>query len=293
MPAAPIQFITGKGGSGKTTVACALAWTLARRGEKVLLVEPYAQRGLETWFTDTAIVAEPTLVADNLSAVRLEPRQLLEAYFRKLLRLPLLARRLLSSASFNAVTAAAPGVSEFLILECLDTWSRDRRYDRVIVDGPATGHALQLLRAPFQLASIASSGPLHRPLRRLTTALRRADRASVAFVSLGEEMSVAECIEAHDAIAGSLGVAVRRPLLNRYAERRFTRDDIATIEKLDAKHPWVTAARFHIAAQRRSADFASRLKRAFGRTPLGLPDLTGAADPLERLGRALVRGLEP
>ena len=291
MPAAPILFVTGKGGTGKTTVACALSAALARGGERVLLIEPYGQRGLETWFPATAIEAEPTPIAENLNAVRLQPRRLLEVYFRKLLRLPMLARTLLSSSSFNAVTAAAPGVSEFLILDCLETWSRKLAYDRLVVDGPATGHALQLLRAPFQLAGIASSGPLHRPLRRLMNTLHRADRASVAFVSLGDEMSVAESIEAQAVVADSIGMAIRRPILNRCAPRRFNRDDVRALRTMETAHPMVAAARVHIAAQQRSADFSARLKEAFGQTALGLPDLADDATALDRLGRTLLRGL--
>lgn len=291
MPTAPILFITGKGGSGKTTVACAMANALAGRGERVLLVEPYGQRGLDSWLPGTAIGTEPTPIADRLSAVRLHPRRLLELYFHKLLKLPVLARTLLSSASFNAITAAAPGVSEFLILDCLETWSRNRSYDMLIVDGPATGHAVQLLRAPFQLAEITRSGPLHRPLHRLTSNLRRRDRASVLFVSLGEEMSVAESVEAQTTIGDSLGIALRRPLLNRCADRRFSRDEIGVIRSMDPTDPLVAAARVHIAAQQRNAEFATRLKRAFGRTPLGLPDLPPTDAATEQLGRTLLRGV--
>lgn len=290
MPAASILFVTGKGGSGKTTVACALAAALAGAGEKVLLVEPYEQGGLEAHFPAAAIAADPTTVTVNLDAVRLQPRPLLEHYFRKLLRLPLLSRTLLSSSSFNALTAAAPGVSEFLVLNRLEEWSREPRYDRLIIDGPATGHALQLLRAPFQLASIASSGPLHRPLRRLMETLTRPERAGVAFVSLCEEMSVAESVEAR-AAADQLGIAVQRPILNRCAPRRFTRDDIRSIQAMDPAHPVVAAARLHIAAQQRTSHFAGRLKAIFGDTALGLPDLVASDAALEALGRPLLRGM--
>jgi anion-transporting ArsA/GET3 family ATPase len=182
-------------------------------------------------------------------------------------------------------------VSEFLTLDRLESWSRDGAYDRLIVDGPATGHALQLLRAPFQLAGIASSGPLHRPLRRLIETLRRPARATVGFVSLCEEMSVAESIEARAVVAGQLGIAVQRPVLNRCAQRRFTRDDVREIEALPAAHPLIAAARLHVAAQRRTAGFAAALKKAFTAATLGLPELDGdAAVGSGALGDALLRG---
>ncbi len=287
--AAPILFITGKGGTGKTTLAIATARSLARRGERVLLVEPYGQSGLQGHFDGAAIGHQPDDVAPHLSAVRLQPRHLLEEYFQDLLKLPALARRLLSSTSFNAITSAAPGISEFLALDRLETWSRQKKYDHIVVDGPSTGHALQLLRAPFQLAGIAGSSPLHRPLRRLTGALRRDDRARVALVSICEEMSIAESIEAHDVVAEQLGIAVTRPLLNRCAERRFTREDMDEIDDLDPDYPLVRSARLHIAAQKRTASFAAALKRKFGSAAIALSD-SGAATPPSDLGDKVVRG---
>jgi anion-transporting ArsA/GET3 family ATPase len=289
MAAAPILFVTGKGGTGKTTVACAAAHALARRGERVLLVEPYGQSGIAPRYGEDAIGDEPSPIADNLSAVHLRPRRLVEEYFRKLLRLPALARRLLSSSSFNAVTSAAPGVSEFLTLECLDAWSRERRFDRIVVDGPSTGHALQLLRAPFQLAEIARSGPLHRPLRRLILALRRSEHVRVAVISICEEMSVAESLEAHAMIGGRLGIALERPVLNRCPEHRFTQEDIGEIESLDPSHPLVRAAHLHLCGQRRAATFGAALKQEFDDPVLAIYDRGREPDDGE-LGRELLRG---
>ncbi len=289
MSTAPILFVTGKGGTGKTTVAISVSTAMARRGERVLLVEPYGQTGAQSYFGDTGIAHAPTEVADNLSAVRLQPRQLLEDYFRKLLKLPALARRLLSSSSFNAVTSAAPGVSEFLALDRLDAWSHEAHFDRIVVDGPATGHALQLLRSPFQLAAIASGSPLQRPLQRLTRVLRRKDRVDVALVSICEEMSIAESIEAHDVVRDQLGISVVRPVLNRCAERRFTRDDVREIDSLDTQHPFVHSARLQISAQKRAAEFGVVLKKNFGVGALALRDM-GEAPDLNALGATLVRG---
>ncbi len=286
---APLLFLTGKGGTGKTTIAVSLSQALADRGERVLLVEPYGQTGLQAHFDDEGLAREPIQITDNLSALRLEPRVLLEEYFSDLLKLPALARRLLSSSTFNAVTSAAPGVSEFLALDRLDGLSRTRRYDRIVIDGPATGHALQLLRAPSQLARIAAGSPLDRPLRRLKSALRRHDRASVALVSICEEMSVAESVEAQQVIGDELGIALERPILNRCAERLFTRSDVEEIDRLDQRHPLVRSARLQISAQQRANDFASALKKRFGAAPVSLQDL-GMNPDRGGIGTALLHG---
>ena len=111
MPA-QLFFVSGKGGTGKTTIAAALAIEAAKRGNRVLIVEPAGDRRLAALFGKRHLGAEPTPLARNLQAVRAEPRELLEAYFTRLLRLPFLSRPLFASQAFNAVTAAAPGVGE-------------------------------------------------------------------------------------------------------------------------------------------------------------------------------------
>src|SRR4029077_9149886 len=123
-------------------------------------------------------------LAEGLDGVRIETRALVESYFRRLLRLPMLSRRLFASGTFQAVTAAAPGVTEFVILDHLAQWTRPgwlgRRamYDTVIVDGPPSAHALRLLRTPRQLAALVPRGPLASAVGRLTTLLNDAAHTS-------------------------------------------------------------------------------------------------------------------
>ena len=280
-----VLFVTGKGGCGKTTVAAALAVALAETKRRVLLVELAAERGFERLFDSPQLGLEPAILATRLSAARIDRRALVEAYFRRLLPLSFLSRRLFSSITFNALSSAAPGVQEFLVLEQLLRWSESRRprWDFVVVDGPATGHALQLLRTPRQLALLLAGGPLAATLARITDFLADGRRLRAALVSTAEEMSVNETLESAVVLRDELGIAVAAPLLNRTAAPRFSARDVAAVRSLREEHPdhpALRAAALHIAAQQSTAAQAERLRRGFAEAPVALPYLF--TDTVER-----------
>ncbi|MBI1817732.1 MAG: ArsA family ATPase [Deltaproteobacteria bacterium] len=301
MPATQLLFVIGKGGVGKTTVAAALARGAAQRGGRVLVVETASDGRLAALFGVDGLGSEPQRLATRIAAVRIDSRQLVEAYFTRLLRVPLLARRLLASTSFNALTAAAPGVTEFLILERLLGWVEPsgllarRAYDVVIVDGPATGHALALLRTPRNLASMVPGGPIGTTARRLLALLGDGARTRVVLVTIPEELAINETLEAHAVLVGDLALRVERPVLNRVFPRGFSRADVVTLsatpdDATAGEGPLLAAARFRIAARRDAERHAGRLRRALGATPIVLPQIctaTLAAPQLDLPARRL------
>lgn len=277
-----LLFITGKGGAGKTTIAAALGVHAAEEGSRVLVVEFTADRGLAALFGTHAPHAAPTPLAPGLDGVRVESRALVEAYFTRLLRIPFLAHRLLESSTFNAVTAAAPGVNEFLVLEHLLQWlepgraARRHRYDLIIVDSPATGHALRLLRTPQQILTMVPSGPIGATAHQLFSLLADHERTQVCLVALPDEMVINETIEAHAALADNLGLRLTRPVLNRVFPRRFTSRDARTITTLISAHPndpVLLAARLQLSARHDADRHLRRLRRAFGVLPLSVPQI--------------------
>jgi anion-transporting ArsA/GET3 family ATPase len=296
-------FVSGKGGTGKTTIAAALAIDAARRGMRVLVVEPGGDRRLAGLFGKRTLRAEPTPLARRLDAVRVEPRELIEGYFTRVLRLPFLARRLFASKTFNAVTAAAPGVGEFLMLDKLHQWIepgfflRRAAYDVVIVDGPATGHALRLFRAPRQLVSMIKAGPIGSTARALRSMLADRKRTHVVLVAIPDEMAVNETVEAHAAIAHDLALDLTRPILNRVFPRRFTRSEnelIGALSRPQPNDPLLAAARLQLQARHDAERHLGRLRRAFGVLPVSIrqvcTDQIGYAD-LERIGATVGRAL--
>jgi len=300
MREARVIFVTGKGGVGKTTVAAALALHAVESGQRTLIIETAGDGSLAQIFQHRTLGTTPQRLQPQLDAVRVDARQLVEEYFSRLLRFQWLADRLLSSNTFNALTAAAPGITEFLLLERILDWiepglgKRRRRYDLVIVDGPATGHAIKMLRTPRNLATLVPGGPLGKAARRLLTLLGDRRRTQVVLVSLPEEMAVRESIETYEVIAGDLALHVARPVVNRVFPRQFTGAEAALLNAEQNGSAVVTAARFAIAARREGERHVGHLRRALGVTPIVLrqifsPQIHPAN--LRAIGRALGRAV--
>jgi len=296
----PLVFVTGKGGVGKTTVAAALAQRVSQRGRRVLVVEMAADGSLAALFGSEALSTEPRHLADRIDGLRVDTRALVESYFRRLLRLPFLAHRLFASGTFHAVTAAAPGVTEFVVLEHLAHWTargwlgRKAPYDAVIVDGPASGHALRLLRTPRQLARLVPRGPLANTVGRLRALLDDRRHTRVLLVAIPDEMAIGETLEVRAALDG-LDVGLARPVLNRVWPRRFSAAEAATIAALRRRRdePLLAAAGLEITARREAERHLARLRAAFGIAPLPLHEICRGrldAAALAQLGRRLERG---
>ena len=280
MAAPQLVFVTGKGGTGKTTVTAALGIGLARQGRRTLIVELAADRGLAGLFGREHLPTTPIELAPGLAALRVEARALLEAYFTRILRLRFLTSRLFSSITFNAVTTAAPGVTEFLILDHLLQWLdpgllRRSRHDVVLVDAPATGHALRLLRTPRQLLRMVPRGPIGATARRMSELLADHRRTRAVLVALPDEMAVGEAVEARTALTDELSMRLAAPVLNRVAPRRFAKDDRRAILERpeDAGDPLLAAARLQIAARDEAERHIARLRRDFGSAPVSLPQI--------------------
>jgi len=279
-----LVVVTGKGGVGKTTVTAALAHAAARGGRRVLAVE--VGRGpLGALLGVTRLGAEPTRVAPGLAAASLEPEALLGDFVAGVLRFRVLARRLLESTSFQVLAAAAPGLGEFLLLHRLLGWVEARRRGRltrdlVIVDAPASGHSLPLLAAPHTLGALARLGPVAELLARMQRLIADPRATLVCVVTTPEELAVRETVELHRELGERLGLALAPPIVNALPPRRFTRGDLAALDRLEAAgpHPYVDAARFQLERRRQADAQLAALRRAVGAAPVRLPFLFGAPD---------------
>src|SRR6266849_6500195 len=156
-------FVTGKGGTGKSTMAAALALALARHRQTSLA-------DLDRRLSAMRLLGAPldgassAHINETLEVLALAPRTELEAFIGRIVPIRAVARRMLKSRTFGFVTAALPGLEAFLMLERLrlmaDEAAKEDRF--VVVDGPATGNAIELLSVARGIKQLAPFGTLNR-----------------------------------------------------------------------------------------------------------------------------------
>jgi anion-transporting ArsA/GET3 family ATPase len=297
-------FVTGKGGVGRTTVAIALAMLAARAGRRTILCEVSGQTRATRLLHGTpgAPGAEVGL-RDGLWATTVDPPAALEEWAASVVGSRRVAHALTASSAFGAFLAAAPGARELVTiakaweLGRAERWSRAaRRYDLVVVDGPATGHGVGLLRTPRTFAGIARVGPIATQSRRVAELLEDPARAAIVAVAQPAEMPVAEALDLEERVRTALGREVDAVVLNAVRPRRFSADEVARIVAAGDRVP--SGAR---AAVRRSHGVVGeeqrqlrRLRREAAAPVVTLPFVASPAlgpEEVEQLSEVLERRL--
>jgi anion-transporting ArsA/GET3 family ATPase len=160
------------------------------------------------------------------------------------------ARLLASRASFRTFAAAAPGATELVSLVKISeliqperSKRHDRRYDLVILDAPATGHALAMLRSPATFGAIARVGPVAAQARALQGLLGDPARSAYLAVTQASEMAVTETLELSDRLERDLHRELDRVIVNGTFPRRFTSAELGALADLNGSPVVVSAAR--------------------------------------------------
>jgi anion-transporting ArsA/GET3 family ATPase len=233
-----LVVVTGKGGVGKTTVAAALGLLAARRGKRTVVCEVAQQERLAALFGAHDVGHGEVELAPGLFAVSVQPEQAMHEWLRHQLRSGALAGLLGHSRLFGYLTAAAPGVTELVTVGKVWDLAQDRRrtggspFDTVIVDAPATGHALALLRAPRTYANIARVGPIARQATSIDGFLRDPERTGVICVALPEEMPVSETVELEQRLADDLGMEIGQIVANGVLPDQLTAAEARRLREL-------------------------------------------------------------
>jgi anion-transporting ArsA/GET3 family ATPase len=234
--------ITGKGGVGKTTIAAALGLLAAQRGLRTLVVEVGDQRRLGELFglTPAGEAGMEIELQERLWSISIDPdRALLE--WLQALGGRVSGRILASSSTFQYFAAAAPGAKE--LVSMVKIWEltrgerrrgRGRAYDLVVLDAPATGHALGMLHSPQTFGAIARVGPIHAQAQRVDELLRDPARTGYLAVTHATEMAMSETLELQDDLRRQLGRALDAVVVNGVLPRRFTNEELRRIDTLTA-----------------------------------------------------------
>jgi anion-transporting ArsA/GET3 family ATPase len=237
-----VLVIAGKGGVGKTTITAALARMASRAGLDVLVVELEGKPGVATAFGGTGPLAytgstlatapepadgpapdgRPGTAGDPASepadqgrvdARRITPDDALLEYLSEH-GMGRISKRLVSSGALDVVSTAIPGIRDILVLGKIKQLEREADVDLILVDAPATGHAMTFLSSAQGLLDAARSGPVRAQAKDVVELLSDPDRCQVALVTLPEEMPVNEVIEAAYQLEDRVGLTLGPVIVN-------------------------------------------------------------------------------
>ena len=228
-----LLFVTGKGGVGKTTTAAALGRVAAGAGRRVLLVEIDVASSIGELY-GARVGFEPTRIEGSLWACALDAESCMRAFVSRFVPSRRIADLLLKNRVARIFFESAPSVMEAVILDQLATLAAgtEQRFDAIVVDMPASGHAVKFLRVPRSMARMVGVGDLADHLRKLADLLEDPRRCELVVVTLPEEMPVNETIELWGTLQRDLKIPLRHVVVNGLRRPDVRDEDVSTIESL-------------------------------------------------------------
>ncbi len=216
-----VLIVAGKGGVGKTTMTAALARMASQTGRSVLIVELEGKSGITGAFgldEDLGyeeVELQPARGPEEgaIRARRITPDDALVEYLEDH-GLRRVSKRLVSSGVVDVVSTAIPGIRDVLVLGKIKQLERDGIADLIVVDAPATGHAITFLTSASGLVNAARGGPLRTQAAEVVEFLGDPSRCRVILVTLPEEMPVSETIESAFTLEDKAGVQLGPVIVN-------------------------------------------------------------------------------
>ncbi len=237
-----LHVVTGKGGTGKSTVAASLALALASQGRNVLLCEVEGRQGIARMFDVDPLPYAERRIATGLAsadtpagavhALHIDAEAALLEYLAMYYKLGRAGRALDRFGFIEFATTIAPGVRDVLltgkVYEAAQRNTRNRSamtYDAVVLDAPPTGRITQFLNVNSELAGLAKVGPIKSQADTVMT-LFRSPRTAIHLVTVLEEMPVQESADAITELRGA-GLPIGGVVINLVRPRDLAADDLA------------------------------------------------------------------
>lgn len=297
--------VSGKGGVGRTTVAVTLARVASAAGKRVLVAAAAATDRIGRMFgQNEPLGPNITPLAPGIEGVNITPASSLHEYGLKVLRSELITRAVFENRAVSSLLGAIPGLDAYALLGKAwfhTTELRDRRprYDLVIFDGPASGHAALMLRIPQAILNVMPKGPLAGDARAIRELLADPARAALAIVTLAEDLPAREALELAAQARGPLGVALGPLIVNAVPTDALSAPAVGAVLAAAGSAPGSAAPDGRLQATLRLAagvrahrEAADRVLAALKRD-LGLPMITLPRIPTAEIGPAIIAELTP
>ncbi len=228
-------IVTGKGGVGKTTIATALALQSARDGKRTLICEINTKERVTHLLGKPEVGAEVTSLDENLWAVNVQPQQALREYALMLLKFESIYSAVFENRLVRYFLRFIPSLQELVLLGKILYHLREKksdgswRFDRIVIDAPATGHAITFLSVPQVLLDTVPPGPLANEATWMRDLLTDRKTTGIVLVCLPEELPVNETIELHQALTERVHLHPSVVVLNGFIAPRFENDSLAAL----------------------------------------------------------------
>jgi anion-transporting ArsA/GET3 family ATPase len=265
---ARLHFVTGKGGTGKSTVAAALALTLASGGRKVLLVEVEGRQGIAQLFDVPPLPYKELKIATaenggQVNALAIDIEAAFLEYLDMFYNLGIAGRAMRRIGAIEFATTIAPGLRDVLltgkIKESVIRVDKNKLpvYDAIVVDAPPTGRIARFLDVTRAVADLAKGGPVHSQSEGVVRLLR-SDQTAIHLVTLLEALPMQETMEAIDELQG-LNLPIGSVIVNRNIPAYLQPDDLAKAAEGDVDADAVRAGLAAAGIKLTDADFAGLL----------------------------------
>jgi len=291
-----LVVVTGKGGTGKSTISAAIALAASRKGKKVLVCEVVAKERVADFFGKPPSGTQIRELLPNVYSVHVRPREAMREYALMTLRYETLYKIAFENPAARYFLKAAPSLAEIVMLGKV-YWHAAReiergrpRWDTVVLDAPATGHGLTFLNVPEVFLRLVAEGPLARDMRNMQSLLADPAKTSVCVVTLPEEMPANEAIELDHALRDH-GYPVGPLFLNAWFPSRFSAAEVSAVTR---GGPLLTAAGEaadnHESRAALSRHYEGVLREAVARELVRVPFLferTFGAQAIDKVSRAI------
>jgi len=265
---ARLHIVTGKGGTGKSTVAAALALTLAAGGRKVLLVEVEGRQGIAQLFDVPPLPYQELKIATaerggQVNALAIDIEAAFLEYLDMFYNLGIAGRAMRRIGAIEFATTIAPGLRDVLltgkIKESVVRVDKNKLpvYDAIVVDAPPTGRIARFLDVTKAVSDLAKGGPVHSHSEGVVRLLH-ADQTAIHLVTLLEALPVQETLEAIEELA-ELKLPIGSVIVNRNIPTYLEPGDLAKAAEGDVDADSVRAGLKLTGIELSDADFAGLL----------------------------------